>query len=249
MIDILLKAKKIEKQPLYGIPLGILFATIGMLFAVLIFKEAPSFPTIFLTTLAAAPIAIRLIKEEKLEEDFLKRHRKVIKTYTYLFFGMMIAFAIWYAILPSGFSNLLFKEQSLKFAAGYFTGSDLFSSIVINNIGLLFFFFLLSLFYGSGAIFLLAWNASILGVMWGNVLKTAFSFFNPTFVINTILTFPYLFPEVLAYFIAAVAGGIVSVNIIQKKRLKIAMKDSLILLGISITMILIAGLIEVAIIS
>ncbi|MFQ6020748.1 MAG: stage II sporulation protein M [Methanosarcinales archaeon] len=247
MIDKLLKVDLIKKNPSYGIALGIFFATIGLAFSTLIFKENSSFPAVFLTTLAAAPILIRVMEEEKIKKDFiLNRHKKVIKIYSYLFFGMAIAFALWYTILPENFSLILFEEQTQKFAAGYFTEpTQTFLSIIMNNIGLLFFFFLLSLFYGSGSIFLLTWNASIMGVMWGNSIKATLALFNPSIlIVNTLFALPYLFPEVLAYFIAAIAGGIVAVNLKKKQKLKLAMKDSLVLLGISIVMIVIAGVIE-----
>jgi hypothetical protein len=255
MIDILLKSYLIEKKPWYGILLGFFFASIGIGFSYLIFKDNPSFPAIFLTTLATAPVVIRLIKSEEWEPKFekiLQRHKKVIEIYFYLFFGMSIAFSVFYTILPENISNLIFSEQIEKFATGFFSfnflieQSFLFYKIVINNLGLMFFFFLLSLFYGSGSIFLLSWNASILGVMWGKMAKTALLLTNPlVFVTKTFFNFPYLLPEVLAYFLASIAGGIVSINLTKKTKIGIAMLDSLVFLVLSIVIIVIAGIIEV----
>ena len=258
MIDILLRSYLIEKKPSYGIILGFVFASLGIGFSFLIFKDEPSFPSIFLTTLAIAPVIIRLMKNEEWEPKFekiLKRHNKVIETYFYLFFGMSIAFALFYILLPESTSSLIFSEQIKKFSSGLFSldfnlnflleQSPLFSKIVINNLGLMFFFFLLSLFYGSGSILLLSWNASILGVMWGRMAKTMFYLSNPlTFVTNTFFNFPYLLPEVLAYFLASLAGGIVSINMTKKTRIGIAMIDSLFFLALSIIIIIAAGIIE-----
>jgi len=258
MIDVLLKAYLIEKKPWYGMVLGFIFACLGIGFSFLIFKDAPSFPAIFLTTLAIAPVVIRLMKNEEWEPKFekiLQRHKKVIETYFYLFFGMSLAFALFYSFLPENTSNLIFSEQIKKFSAGAFSlefnlnflmeQSSLFSKIVINNLGLMFFFFLLSLFYGSGSLLLLSWNASILGVMWGRMAKTVFSLTNPLmFVTNTFFNFPYLLPEVLAYFLASVAGAVVSVNLTKKTKVGIALLDSIFFLVISIVIIIIAGIIE-----
>lgn len=261
MIDILLKSYLIEKKPYYGILLGFLFASLGIGFSYLIFKTEPSFPAIFLTTLATAPVVIRLIKDEKWEPKFnkiIERHEKVIEVYFYLFFGMALTFAFYYLILPEDTSSLIFSEQIKKFATGFFSFSlnliieqlPLFYKIVLNNLGLMFFFFILSLFYGSGSVFLLSWNASILGVMWGRMAKTALFLINPlTFVTNTFFNFPYLLPEVLAYFLASIAGGVVSVNLTKKTKIGIAMVDSLIFLALSIVIIIIAGLIEVFMLS
>jgi uncharacterized membrane protein SpoIIM required for sporulation len=241
----------IEKKPFYGIIIGFLFASLGIIFAFLIFKTEPSFPAVFLTTLAIAPLIVKIMKDEKQSKNIIRRHEKVIEVYFYLFFGMTIAFALFNAFLPPEISNSIFSEQLNKFSSGYFTmgyftkQSSMFLEIVINNLGLVLFFFLLSLFYGSGSMFLLAWNSSILGVMWGNILKVSLSLMDPLmFVKNVFFIFPFLLPEVEAYFLASVAGGIVSVNLENKKKLETAMNDSLIFLIVSIVMIFVAGAIE-----
>jgi len=246
MLDYLLKQKIVEKKPEYAFALGILFSTIGLAMAVLIFKESPSFPAVFLTTLAAAPVAMKMIRKEEKGRTIFDRYKSVIEVYSYLFFGMAVSFAIWFAILPSGFAAILFKEQLLKFSVGYFTFTKgEFFSIVINNVGLLFFFFLLSLFYGTGSMFLLAWNASILGTMWGNTIKGALSVISTgEAVVNTLLAFPYLFPEVAAYFFAAIAGGILSLNINKKQKFDKVFGESILLLLTSAGLIIVSGIIE-----
>jgi uncharacterized membrane protein SpoIIM required for sporulation len=251
MIDELLRAYLIEKKPWYGIAFGFLFASFGIIFAFLIFRTEPSFPAVFLTTLAAAPLIVKIIKSEKREKSMLKRHDKIFEVYFYLFFGMTIAFAFFNTFLPSEISSSIFSEQLSKFSAGafasgHFTGqSQLFLEIVINNLGLVLFFFILSLFYGSGSMFLLAWNSSILGVMWGNIAKVSLSLINPfLFVKNVFFIFPFLLPEVEAYFLASIAGGIVSVNLENKKKLGTAMNDSLVFLLLSVFFIIAAGFIE-----
>lgn len=246
MLDYLLKEKIVEQKPQYAFALGILFSTIGMIMAVLIFKESPSFPAVFLTTLAAAPIAMRIIKKNEKSTDLYERYRSVIEVYAYLFFGMAVSFAIWFAILPAGFVSILFKEQLLKFSVGYFTfeRAELLA-IVLNNMGLMLFFFLLSLFYGTGAMFLLAWNASILGTMWGNTIRGALTILTSgQAIVNTIMAFPYLFPEVAAYFFAAVAGGILSINISKKAKFDRMFSESILLLLTAAGLIIVSGVIE-----
>ncbi len=249
MLESVLREKMVEKRPEYAFALGIIFATIGLAMSILIFKDSPSFPAIFLTTLAAAPIAIKMLKKEEKGKDIYHRYSNVIKIYSYLFFGMAAAFALWFLILPEQFISVLFREQLLKFTVGYFSFQrPEFFSIVINNTGLLFFFFLMSLFYGAGSMFLLSWNASILGTMWGNTMKTALAVFNPgIFIVNTLAALPYLLPEVAAYFFAAIAGAILSINFENKKKFDIAMRESVILLMVSIAMIIVAGAVETVI--
>ena len=251
MIDKLLRAYLVEKKPWYGIVLGFIFASLGIIFAFIIFRTEPSFPAVFLTTLAAAPLIVKIIKDEKQQKSILRRHEKVIETYFYLFFGMTIAFAVFNAFLPPEISSSIFSEQLNKFYSGYFTRqTSLFIEIVVNNLGLVLFFFLLSLFYGSGSMFLLTWNSSILGVLWGNILKVSLSLMNPfVFVKNVFFIFPFLLPEIEAYFIASIAGGIVSVNLDKKNKLEAAMNDSLIFLILSIILIIVAGAIEAILIA
>ena len=251
MIDELLRAYLIEKKPWYGILLGFLFASIGIIFAFLIFRTEPSFPAVFLTTLASAPLIVKIIKSERQEKSILKRHGKIMEVYFFLFFGMTIAFALFNGLLPPEISSSIFREQLSKFSAGSFTMQyQLFFEIILNNLGLVLFFFILSLFYGSGSMFLLAWNSSLLGVMWGNILKVSLSLMSPvTFVTNVFFIFPFLLPEVEAYFLASVAGGIVSINLENKKKLETAMNDSLIFLILSIFLIIVAGAIETVLIA
>ncbi len=251
MIDKLLRAYLIEKKPWYGILLGFLFASLGIIFAFLIFRTEPSFPAVFLTTLASAPLIVKIIKSERQKENILRRHEKIIEVYFYLFFGMTIAFAVFNAFLPTEISSSVFSEQLNKFSVGYFTRqSSLFLEIVLNNLGLVLFFFILSLFYGSGSMFLLSWNSSILGVMWGNIVKVSLSLMDPlVFVQNVFFIFPFLLPEVEAYFLASIAGGIVSVNLDNKKKLETVMNDSLIFLVLSIVLIVVAGAIEAVLIA
>lgn len=250
MLDIILKLQWLERKPTMAVALGLLFPTVGMMFGTLLFPDAPSFPTIFLTTLAAAPIMVRLLEHEKLDiraEKFLVRNKNVTEAYLFLFLGMAIAFGFWFAALPAGMSQWMFGEQlQHAFPAGAFTFSnEMFSAIIINNLGLLFFFFLLALFYGSGSIFLLTWNASILGIMWGNAARAALLGNTAAFAAGTLIPLPYMVPEVLAYFLAAIAGGIVAVHLhTQKKLLPVAMKDSMLLLGISMLILLAAAIIE-----
>ena len=251
MIDELLRAYMIEKKPWYGIILGFLFASLGIIFAFLIFRTEPSFPAVFLATLASAPLIVKIIKSERQEKSILRRHGKIIEVYFFLFFGMTIAFALFSALLPPEISSSIFREQLSKFSAGSFNMQyQLFFEIILNNLGLVLFFFILSLFYGSGSMFLLAWNSSLLGVMWGNILKVSLSLMSPvTFVTNVFFIFPFLLPEIEAYFLASVAGGIVSVNLENKKKLETVMNDSLIFLVLSIVLIIVAGAIEAILIA
>ncbi len=253
MIELFYKTKWLTDKPYRIFILGFFFVFLGTFFSLLIFKSSASFPTIFLTTFAAVPTMNEILKKEKLErkvKNIFTRHFKIAEIYSYLFFGMSFAFAIIYAFMPIDLTSNLFSEQRNIISGGLFLGSTALSRIIINNIGLVVFFFILAIFYGSGSVFLLSWNASILGLTWGNGIKAVLSFLSPVVLASDIfLQSFYLLPEVLAYFFAAIAGGIVSVNILNKKNFDIAFKDALFYLVASVFLILIAGFIEVIILS
>ena len=117
--------------------------------------------------------------------------------------------------------------------------------------------FMLSIVFGAGAIFILVWNASIIAVFLGIFIR---SFIEQGFPI----TVAYLFgvpiglssialhgiPEILAYFFAGLAGGILSVGIIREKIMSKefteVFKDALVFLLFAEVLILIAALVEAA---
>ena len=104
---------------------------------------------------------------------------------------------------------------------------------------------LFSLIFGAGAIFILVWNASVIAAAIGLFAKQGL-FGLPCAYLR------YLFhgiPEIAAYFVAALAGGIISVAIIRKdlreERLWGILQDSLLLFIIAIVILIISGLMEV----
>lgn len=248
MLQKLLNLFLLKDHPVYGIVLGFFAVTIGMLVATFISPSSPSIVGLFFATLAIMPVTFTALRRQEVVKvkEVLPKYKKLAELYFYLFFGMALAFAFWFTVLPEPISSWLFEEQIQRFAIGYFSQSyaTLFS-ILINNLGLVFLFFILSIVYGMGSLFLLSWNASILGLMWGNAMRALIFFFDKsTFFRNTIFILPYMLPEVAAYFIAAIAGGIIYVNIIKKQKIQNAIKDSLVLLNIAIALIILAAGIE-----
>ncbi len=147
----------------------------------------------------------------------------------------------------------LTKEEKLKpyssFIRNYF---------FMNNIKILIFVFLTSFIFGAGALFVLTWNASIIGVFIGEIAhRIVITITSPFATVSAyIKALPvslgalvlHGIPEVIGFFVAALSGGILSVAMIRhnfrdKHFLKI-LKDSLLLLAISVVFIYIAAFIE-----
>jgi uncharacterized membrane protein SpoIIM required for sporulation len=139
-----------------------------------------------------------------------------------------------------------------------------FTRILFNNLRVLALSILFSLIFCSGAIFILAWNASVLSVGMTNTIKlgvaaggngsanyfSAVSFSLIKYLIHGI-------PEIASYVVGGLAGGIISFMIldvklnhkIPSKKFSNLSKGVLMLILIAIALLVIAAAIEVGIIS
>ncbi|MCD6229897.1 MAG: stage II sporulation protein M [Candidatus Diapherotrites archaeon] len=129
-----------------------------------------------------------------------------------------------------------------------------------NNFVVLLLAIITSFLFGAGAVWLITWNASVLSVAVGELAKSQVSFFSYLgsyaalvaflFAIPQaiILYMPHGMPEIGAYFLAAVSGGIISAGIASAKYRRAefveVMKDSLVLFVIAVLMLAASALIE-----
>ena len=120
---------------------------------------------------------------------------------------------------------------------------------------------LFSFVYGSGAIFILTWNASVIATAIGNFIRTNLSSYAAAAGLQKFGAYMHIvsigllkytihgIPEILAYFVAGLAGGIISVAVINEsfttKGFSKALIDSSDLLIIAVLLILISALLEV----
>lgn len=177
------------------------------------------------------------------------RHKQTIAFYVYLFLGGTLAYMLLYGFLTPDLARQAFAKQVgiiHPAPAGMFVGGDLFELIVVNNMTIVLICVFLSLLYGSGAIFILNYNASIVGVLFGSGIRAVvYGAASP--YSNLMAYIPHATLEVLAYLIAAISGGVLSKATIGQHpgSIRIWLKDGLILLGVSAMLIFIAGWVEV----
>ncbi len=266
-----------EQKPGRLFYLGFLFCSIGILLSLWIFKSQASLIMVFLTTMAALPLVYNTVQmeEEKdlegMEESWLLReHTKALKAFIFMFLGATVAFAFWYVITSSQTSSILFETQTETINAinGKATENvplsvsmSFFSKIFFNNIKVLIFCILFSFVYGAGAIFILMWNASIIGAAIGNFIRIELT--NVAQLIGlekaahylSVISFGLLrysihgIPEILAYFVGALAGGIISIAVIKHdfgtKKFEQVLLDSADLILLSIGILVAAAFLEV----
>jgi uncharacterized membrane protein SpoIIM required for sporulation len=275
VLESLLNPLDAEKRPWEMFFIGILYSSIAILIGLMIFGEDASLVIVFLTVLACIPIIYGAIKLEEnkdmvinSEQKLIKEHFKALSFFMFLFFGIVFSCIAWYVFSPPTLSQNIFLSQikTIKTINSGITGNfleslSIFSSIFFNNIKVLLFCLLFSFLYGVGAIFILVWNASVLGAAVGDFTRTSISeIFSATgnvslyhyFNIISIGVLRYSIhgiPEILAYFIAGLAGGIISVAIIRhdfrSEKFKIVAIDSMDLMILSVICIFIAALLEV----
>lgn len=124
-----------------------------------------------------------------------------------------------------------------------YTRSELTYKIFRHNLAILLFAMITSFIFGAGAIFVLTWNASILGIFVSAMIGQGESLLMLSrFLIHGI-------PEFMSFFIAAIAGGIVSVAAVKHRCSGRAFTrvviDGGILLVCSIVLLFIAAILEV----
>lgn len=277
VLELLITPFKAEQKPGRLFLLGAIFCTVGVFLSLWIFKSQSSLVMVFLTSMAALPLVYNtvIMEEEKdltgMEEKWLlKEHSKALKAFVFLFLGSTVAFAFWYVLLSSGTINILFQTQTATINAinGRITANlsfdanvSFFSKIFLNNIKVLIFCILFSFVYGAGAIFILMWNASVIGAAIGNFMRSelakiahlvGFDKISHYFQIIGIGLFKYSIhgiPEILAYFIGGLAGGIIGIAIIKHDfgtaKFEHILLDSADLLLLSFGVLFIAAVLEV----
>jgi uncharacterized membrane protein SpoIIM required for sporulation len=263
------------KKPWEMLLVGFLYCSIAIFLSLWIFAKYASLVMVFLTVLAAIPLMYNAIKAEESkdvemegEKILLKEHAKALKFFMYMFIGMTVAFAFWYVVLPQKNAAHLFSIQTetITNINSNITGLSIdyikvFNRIFMNNIKVLIFCILFAFVYGMGSLFILVWNSSVIGVAIGNYFRTNFATYASAtglmqfagyFHIGSLSLLRYSLhglPEILAYFVGGLAGGIISVAVIKHdfgtKSFEKILLDSSDLIIISLAMLFIAALIEV----
>jgi uncharacterized membrane protein SpoIIM required for sporulation len=122
--------------------------------------------------------------------------------------------------------------------AGHLGVPDAFVMILGNNVIILIIAFALSVFFGAGSIFVLNYNASIAGVLYGSAFRTML-WGVPAFSSNLLLFVPHTIIEILAYLLAAVGGGILVRGLTKDN-----IRDSSVLFVISFMILVLGAWIE-----
>ena len=273
-----MKPKRAERKPWELFFVGLFYASICLLLVSFVFskdtilKEGSGLLVVLFTVVCCLPFMYYIIKLEEGKDvkindsgKLIKEHTKALKALMWLFCGLVVAFSFWYIVLPDVAAQN-FNFQIKTFCAINFpsdgqyaacleqhgvpiTGAvtsriDYVMGVFSNNVYVLIFTLLFSLAFGAGAIFILVWNASVIAAAVGIFAKQELINLPMGLLRYSI----HGIPEIGAYFLGALAGGIVSVAVIRKDlhgegTWKI-LQDSLVLVIIAVVVLFVAALME-----
>ena len=278
MLESIINPKRVEKGPWKMFFVGLVYASLSLLLVHWFFKGDPVLSeysgmiVVTFCVMFSLPFIYYVIKREEEEDEQIegffsvwKTHSDAIYAFMWLFLGFIIAFSFWYIVLqnssllnaqietycminsPGNIEDCVAKYDfnQKTFSTGAATKETRFLSIIENNVYVMIFTLLFSLIFGAGAIFVLAWNASVIAGAIGIFTKYQITDI-PLGIARYMI---HGFPEIAAYFITALAGGIFGVGVIRNgvrnpKFLRI-LENVIILLFIAIIILIIAAAIEV----
>ena len=267
--------RRLEKGSWKMFFIGILYASLSLLLVKWFFardavlSQYSGLIVVTFCVMFAIPFMYFIIREEEAEDEEVfgllsvwKIHKDAIYAFLWLFLGFIVAFAFWYILLQDstlfnaqietycminspGSIESCVQQYDFSRPTGAATKELRFLSIIENNVYVMIFTLIFSLIFGAGAIFVLAWNAS--------VIAAAISIFSG----NKISEIPFGisrymihgFPEIAAYFITALAGGIFGVGVIRNgiggRRFLHVIENTAILLFIALLILILAAIVEV----
>ncbi len=275
VLESLVTPFKAEKHPVEMFFIGLVYSSVAMFVSLQIFEEMAGLIAVFLTVMASIPLMFATIKYEEGkdlvcegEARLIREHSKAVYFLVMLFLGITVSFTLWYVFLPEPQVQSLFSLQintikSINSGVGMAIASQasIFSKIFFNNLRVLLFCILFAFFYGAGAIFILTWNASVIAVAIGTFVRGNLAEYASFLGLPAIANHLHIFslglarymihgiPEIMAYFVGGLAGGIISVAIIKKdfrtERFERVLLDTADLVLISVLLLFIAALVEV----
>lgn len=266
VLEAILMPSMVKNRPLKILALSFLYTFVAIMFSHSLFPEQSSILAVALLSIIFIPFFQKLFSREemlevlslqKLHENVFMRHRSTVEAFSLFFVGTMLAISVAYFFFPQYEDVFSLQTSTLKsFATGRVVDVATLMLLIANNTQVVILMFILSTVLGAGAILILAWNASVIGVFLGMIARaaassgtdstTAFIYAVPYGILSIML---HGIPEIMAYFIAGIAGGILSVGVAKESITSLKFKrifvDSLKLVALAEVLVLFAAWLEV----
>lgn len=269
VLETLLNARSAEHYPYLLFFLGVLCSSLGIVLSLVVFKSYASLVMLFLAVMMLDHLVYGTFEYEEHKDtvrtpefSLLQEHGKAVFFLIFLFLGLTVSYTSWYVFADPATSDVLFKTQQSEIRAvnqraqmlstGSIVGSyPVLKLIVVNNLKVFFLCFLFSFLFSSGATFIITWNASVIGTAIGQYVKThALSAgLWQSWTGGLVAYFTHGIPEILSYVMAGLIAGILSLAIVKRDLETDAfgeiLKDVAVLTVIALSILVLAGLIEV----
>ncbi|MFH1420573.1 MAG: stage II sporulation protein M [Candidatus Aenigmatarchaeota archaeon] len=274
VLESILNPENAAGSPLKVFVIAIIFCFVAVIFAFSLFPEQSSILTISIITIMFIPFFYHIFKKEELKDDLiaehkdknpsdvnlLLRHKKTIVIYSAYFLGIVVGMTIIFAFMPQ-YGKVFDLQVAQPALAQYTSGNatvslEIFFRYFFNNSRVMILAFILSALLGTGGIFVLAWNASIISVYIGLKAIAPMMQSGTNSIVAFILGVPaglasiaiWGIPEILGYIMAGLAGGILSVGIIREElesnKFREVLKDALFILILGEAFIVAGAILE-----
>ncbi len=205
--------------------LGWGYSIVAIFIASLIFPRDPSLVAIGLTTIMLLPSMRKIItlKKTSIEEErkfslkkLFTKNKDLMKIYIFMSLGIFLVYSTAAIILPAFQVNMLFETQLAVrgVSGGAYFPYQLFQFLLWNNWWVLVACSLMSLLTGDGGIFMITWNLSVWGTIFGVTARGAavVAEANPIlfFFIILLIVGPHGFLEIFSYILGSISGGMIS---------------------------------------
>lgn len=260
MLETLWLRLEIENRYLSMFLFSLLFSFAVLYFTKTFIPLPTGISSVFLISLAAAYPFVRYMKHEEeseskmqkrlSEKSLLKRHEKELLLYVAFFLGVIITFIISSFVFgTNSFEAQLESISGMQNIRGYVTQNTIgFSEVFLNNLTVFSITFLISLMISAGMVFILVWNASVLGVFIASNSENAIMAH-----VNILPYLPHGIIEIAGYIMAGIAASLLSYQLERKIRGKNYAKgvfsqvlaDVFLLVVIGIGLLIIGATIEV----
>ncbi|VVB81891.1 Stage II sporulation protein M [uncultured archaeon] len=221
-----------------------------------VFPDQSLATTLLLTILLLPSLHHVIVVEEKIESrgssHFLRRHKTILKCYLGAFLGVLVGFLVLGFVNPDTLhyqvvqleQDHLHQDIVASFAGQeYVPGITKVVSLFSHNIEYLLIGFVLSIFYGAGAIFLIVYNASFFAAF----VVEIFSRWASPLLAGVSLT--HMLPESAGFILTAMAGASLSRALIHEKlagdAFRNVLRNDVKLLVLGILLVFFAAILEV----
>ncbi|MFA6035901.1 MAG: stage II sporulation protein M [Candidatus Micrarchaeia archaeon] len=241
VLEQIIQARRLERNPSLILAISFLFVSFAIILTNYFYPSDRGMVVLLLTIMPAIPFFLNFIRHEERRHErenddphhsIFTIYRPLIALYFFYFIGSALSFGFWFSILPEQQANSMFADvmQEYGLLRSSITGNFLslnapvFMHILCQNLLVLSLMMIFSFVYSIGSIFLLTWNAALLGVLIANTVRALLPTVSQQF---GIFAFPVAFIggagqallgimphgifEIGAFFVASLSGGILSV--------------------------------------